>query len=119
MDIINNQHIISITNNALDAIMRLKHENQKQILLRIGVRQGGCSGMSYIMYVEQSQNITSHDKVINYSKFKVVCDYKSLLFLYGLSLDYSSNLVGGGFSFINPNATQVCGCGKSFTVDKV
>ena len=116
---INNQHIISITNNALHAIMKLKHERQNQILLRIGVKQGGCSGMSYIMHIEYPQKITSHDKVINYSKFKVVCDYKSLLFLYGLSLDYSNNLVGGGFSFINPNATQVCGCGKSFTIDKV
>ena len=116
---INNQHIISITNNALHAIMKLKHENQNQILLRIGVKQGGCSGMSYIMHIEHPRKITPHDKVIHYSKFKVVCDYKSLLFLYGLSLDYNNNLVGGGFSFINPNATQICGCGKSFTIDKV
>ena len=119
MDMINTQYVISITENALSAIMKLKHEHQKHILLRIGVKQGGCSGMSYVMYIDDLQNITSYDKVIDYQNFKVVCDYKSLLFLYGLSLDYSYDLVGGGFSFVNPNATQVCGCGKSFTIDKV
>jgi iron-sulfur cluster assembly accessory protein len=48
--------------------------------------------------------------------FQVVCDPKSLLYIYGMQLDFSSALIGGGFNFTNPNATQTCGCGSSFAV---
>ncbi|MFM7614546.1 MAG: iron-sulfur cluster assembly accessory protein, partial [Synechococcales cyanobacterium] len=51
----------------------------------------------------------------DYEGFKVVCDRKSILYLYGLVLDYSDAMIGGGFQFTNPNATQSCGCGKSFS----
>nr|YP_009296643.1 hypothetical protein Apop_093 [Apophlaea sinclairii]AOM65783.1 hypothetical protein Apop_093 [Apophlaea sinclairii] len=114
-----NQKIIFITHNAASAIIKLRKNNDNLILLRIGVKQGGCSGMSYTMHVESQANITQNDKVINYLNFKIVCNFKSLLLLYGLCLDYSNELVGGGFSFTNPNAIQTCGCGKSFNVDKM
>nr|YP_009294097.1 hypothetical protein Hrub_095 [Hildenbrandia rubra]AOM67339.1 hypothetical protein Hrub_095 [Hildenbrandia rubra] len=114
------QYIISITSNALDAINRLQKEKHvTKFLFRIGVKQGGCSGMSYVMHIEYPENITQNDRIINYSDFQIVCNFKSLLLLYGLSLDYNDEMVGGGFRFINPNATQTCGCGKSFTVDKI
>ena len=109
-----NQHAISITDVAVNAIMQLKKHSSDQLLLRIGIKQGGCSGMSYFMKVEQKNKIIATDEIINYQDFQIVCDSKSLLFLYGLSLDYNTDLIGGGFCFINPNATQTCGCGKSF-----
>nr|YP_009297606.1 hypothetical protein Hrvl_090 [Hildenbrandia rivularis]AOM67150.1 hypothetical protein Hrvl_090 [Hildenbrandia rivularis] len=119
MNIINNRQVFSITSNAREAIFQLKKSNNcdKNFCLRIGVKQGGCSGMSYIMCIEHLTSITKNDKVIDYLDFQIVCDFKSLLFLYGLSLDYTNQLVGGGFCFINPNASRTCGCGKSFTVD--
>lgn len=53
----------------------------------------------------------------DFSMFSAVCDPKSLLFIFGMQLDYSDALIGGGFSFKNPNATQTCGCGKSFAAE--
>jgi len=79
-------------------------------------KQGGCSGMSYMMDFEQESQITPQDEVFDYDGFKIVCDRKSILYLYGLMLDYSDAMIGGGFQFTNPNATQTCGCGKSFGV---
>lgn len=120
MTTINDQHIISVTENALEAVAKLKKEKSSdKFLLRIGVRQGGCSGLSYVMHIEHPQNVTCNDKVIHYPNFKIICNFKSLLFLYGLSLDYKDDLVGGGFCFINPNANQTCGCGKSFSANKI
>jgi iron-sulfur cluster assembly accessory protein len=88
---------------------------------RVGVRSGGCSGMSYTMDFIGRDGIRADDEVYTYEPadapaFQVVCDPKSLLYIYGMQLDFSSALIGGGFNFTNPNATQTCGCGSSFAV---
>ncbi|MEB3238584.1 MAG: iron-sulfur cluster assembly accessory protein [Cyanobacteriota bacterium] len=90
-------------------------------LLRVGVRSGGCSGMSYTMDFIAADEVRDDDDRYAYSlddgtAFEVVCDPKSLLYIYGMQLDYSSALIGGGFNFTNPNASQTCGCGSSFAV---
>lgn len=105
---------ILLSEKALKHLNKMRAERNEDLCLRIGVRQGGCSGMSYIMDFEQKENTRPDDSVINYDGFRIVCDPKSLLFLYGMQLDYSDALIGGGFSFTNPNATSTCGCGKSF-----
>ena len=106
---------IQISAKALQHLLMLKQQQGNQNLcLRVGVRQGGCSGMSYMMDFENTNNITEHDDVFDYDGFQIICDRKSLLYLYGLMLDYSDAMIGGGFQFTNPNATQTCGCGKSF-----
>ncbi|MGF1460889.1 MAG: iron-sulfur cluster assembly accessory protein [Leptolyngbyaceae cyanobacterium] len=106
---------ILMTESALQHVKMLKEQQDgKELCLRVGVRQGGCSGMSYMMDFEDASNITEHDEVYDYDGFRVICDRKSLLYLYGLMLDYSNALIGGGFQFTNPNANQTCGCGKSF-----
>ncbi|MGJ3245902.1 MAG: HesB/IscA family protein [Elainellaceae cyanobacterium] len=109
------QRGIMITDAALKQVLRLQ-ENQgnQDLCLRVGVRQGGCSGMSYTMDFEDFSNVRETDEVFDYQGFKVVCDPKSMLYLYGLMLDYSDAMIGGGFQFTNPNANQTCGCGKSF-----
>ncbi len=99
---------------ALAHVKALRDKQGSDLCLRVGVRQGGCSGMSYMMDFEDISNVGEHDEVYDYDGFKVVCDRKSLLYLYGLMLDYSDALIGGGFQFTNPNASQTCGCGKSF-----
>jgi iron-sulfur cluster assembly protein len=91
-------------------------EQGKDLCLRVGVRNGGCSGMSYLMDFEDPNNVREDDEVFDYDGFKIICDPKSLLYIYGLQLDYSNALIGGGFQFTNPNASQTCGCGKSFGV---
>ena len=72
--------------------------------LRMGVRSGGCSGMSYVMDFIVDGQITEDDHIELYGDVKCVVDPKSLLYLYGLQLDYSDELIGGGFKFSNPNA---------------
>lgn len=106
---------IQLTENALKHVLMLRQQQgNENLCLRVGVRQGGCSGMSYMMDFENLNNVTEHDDIFDYEGFKLVCDRKSLLYLYGLVLDYSNAMIGGGFQFTNPNANQTCGCGKSF-----
>ena len=112
---------ILITNDAIEQISSLLNNQTDKKALRVGVRSGGCSGMSYTMDFIGVDEINSDDKVYDYSlsseqTFKVVCDPKSLLYIYGMQLDFSKDLIGGGFNFVNPNASQTCGCGSSFAV---
>ncbi|KAK6150519.1 hypothetical protein DH2020_015451 [Rehmannia glutinosa] len=108
---------IALTENALKHLNKMRSERSEDLCLRIGVKQGGCSGMSYTMEFESKENSRPDDSVMEYNGFVIVCDPKSLLFIYGMQLDYSDALIGGGFNFKNPNATQTCGCGKSFAAE--
>ena len=112
---------ILITNDAIEQISSLLKSQTDKKALRVGVRSGGCSGMSYTMDFISGDEINSDDKVYDYSlsseqTFRVICDPKSLLYIYGMQLDFSKDLIGGGFNFVNPNASQTCGCGSSFAV---
>ncbi len=112
---------ILITNDAIEQISNLLKGQSDKKALRVGVRSGGCSGMSYTMDFIENDEINPDDKVYDYSlkadqSFQVVCDPKSLLYIYGMQLDFSKELIGGGFNFVNPNASQTCGCGSSFAV---
>jgi iron-sulfur cluster assembly accessory protein len=89
------------------------------LVLRMGVRSGGCSGMSYVMdFAQPDDAVADDDQIDTYESDKIQCivDAKSMLYLYGLELDYSTELIGGGFRFFNPNAEESCGCGSSFGV---
>ncbi|EOA36083.1 hypothetical protein CARUB_v10010414mg [Capsella rubella] len=108
---------IALSDNALKHLSKMRSERGEDLCLRIGVKQGGCSGMSYTMDFENRANARPDDSTIEYEGFTIVCDPKSMLFLFGMQLDYSDALIGGGFSFSNPNATQTCGCGKSFAAE--
>lgn len=81
--------------------------------IRVGVKGGGCSGLSYTM--DLSEGPEPDDKVVEYDGLKVFCDKKSYFYLSSLTLDYVDQLMDGGFKFINPNATATCGCGSSFS----
>ena len=112
---------ILITPSAMNQLARLCEEKGANQFLRVGVRSGGCSGMSYTMDFVDSADVQEGDEVYEYqtlegTSFRVVCDPKSLLYIYGMQLDFSNELIGGGFNFTNPNATQTCGCGSSFAV---
>ncbi|KAG2449935.1 hypothetical protein HYH02_000039 [Chlamydomonas schloesseri] len=113
-------HAITLTPEALEQLRKLRadfKEQSEMMLLRVGVKQGGCSGLSYVMDFESQDKVTEDDHVISYADgFRLVVDPKSLLYLFGMQLGYSTALIGGGFQFQNPNATDSCGCGKSFGV---
>lgn len=83
--------------------------------LRVGVKGGGCSGLSYVMDFDNT--IESTDEIVDVDGgLKVVIDRKSVLYLYGTELNYSDGLNGKGFQWENPNASRTCGCGESFSL---
>lgn len=112
---------ILVTEPAMKQLGSLISQQGEGRVLRVGVRSGGCSGMSYTMDFIGPDGILPDDETYTYEpagapSFQVVCDPKSLLYIYGMQLDFSSALIGGGFNFTNPNASQTCGCGSSFAV---
>ena len=84
------------------------------VSLELGLRQGGCSGLSYKLNFDKNKN--DSDKLIEKNGIKVIIDKKSFLYLIGTTLNYFGGLNGKGFVFENPNANRTCGCGESFSV---
>lgn len=82
--------------------------------VRVGVKSGGCSGLSYDLKFDKTQ--LEGDKVFEDNGIKIIVDKKSFLYLIGTTLDYSGGLNGTGFVFNNPNANRTCGCGESFSL---
>ena len=82
--------------------------------LRLGVKGGGCSGLSYVIRFEPSER--PGDKVFQYFGVRVFVDLKSYLYLKDLTLDWQGDFMQQGFTFVNPNATKTCSCGQSFIV---
>lgn len=111
--------MVTITEAAKKEVLRMFQENKDltESVLRMGVRGGGCSGLSYTLGFDNE--VSEYDNVFDVdgdSGVKVVVDMKSYLYLRGTELDYTTDLIGGGFKFNNPNARKSCGCGSSFQV---
>jgi len=88
--------------------------NVAQDFVRVGVKSGGCSGLSYDLRFDKSKD--QEDKVFEDNSVKIIVDKKSFLYLIGTVLEYSGGLNGKGFVFNNPNAQRTCGCGESFSL---
>ena len=82
--------------------------------VRVGVKSGGCSGLSYDLKFDNQQQ--DDDKMFEDNGVKIIVDKKSFLYLIGTTLEYSGGLNGAGFVFNNPNANRTCGCGESFSL---
>ena len=88
--------------------------NPNTDFVRVGVKSGGCSGLSYDLKFDKDQK--ENDKVFESNGVKIIVDNKSFLYLVGTTLEYSGGLNGTGFVFKNPNANRTCGCGESFSL---
>lgn len=108
--------MITVSDSAKNKILQLLTEDNKDntYFLRVGVKGGGCSGLSYVL--DFDNQIGEYDDVYVDNGIKIVCDRKSILYIYGTELDYSDGLNGKGFEWKNPNADRTCGCGQSFSV---
>ena len=105
---------LALTETATKHVKKMLEEQKLQgVFLRMGVKGGGCSGLSYSL--EFDSELGPHDKKFDVDGVAVVCDAKSYLYLNGTTLDYVTEGLQGGFTFINPQAKSSCGCGTSFT----
>lgn len=107
---------IKVSDNAAKKIREMLLAEQRDLStygLRVGVRAGGCSGMSYFMGFDIQRD---QDTLFEHNGSKIFSDPKSLQFLAGSTLEYVDGLQGAGFTFVNPNAKGGCGCGSSFSV---
>lgn len=105
---------LQLTETAVLQVKRLiEGQGNPELKLRVGVKGGGCSGMSYTLALDTKQK--EGDEAFSFDDVTVLVDMKSYLFLNGTTLDYVEDVMGGGFKFENPNAERSCGCGSSFS----
>ena len=109
--------MIKVSETAKKKVIELMAEdgyNATTDFVRVGVKSGGCSGLSYDLKCDNQQ--LEEDKVFEDNDIKIIVDKKSFLYLIGTTLEYSGGLNGSGFVFNNPNANRTCGCGESFSL---
>ena len=107
--------MIKVSETAKSKVLQLMQDDgfdPTNDYVRVGVKSGGCSGLSYDLKFDKSQ--IEGDKLFEDNGVKIVVDTKSFLYLIGTTLEYSGGLNGAGFVFNNPNANRTCGCGESF-----
>ncbi|CRH00437.1 iron-sulfur assembly protein, putative [Plasmodium relictum] len=115
----NNEHIIKLTNSAETKIKQLVKEKEGDLLiLKLFVQNGGCKGLQYKLNPIKKDEIEDDDYIQQFENLRfILCiDATSVIYVFNNTLDYSNDLMNGGFKFINPNATKKCGCGKSFNI---
>ena len=107
------KQVITLSDSAANRIKEIMSNNEtKSIGVRVGVKSGGCAGMSYIM--EYAKEINPTDEIIEDKGVKVFIDPSAIMYLLGTEMDYKQEQFSSTFVFKNPNETERCGCGESF-----
>ena len=110
------KQIISLSNNAANRIKEIMSNAEKDSIgVRIGVKSGGCAGMSYVM--EYTKEVNPNDEIIEDKGVKVFVDSGAIMYLLGTEMDYKKEEFSSSFVFNNPNETERCGCGESFKIE--
>ena len=109
------KQIITLSDSAAERIKQImSSDKSNSVGVRIGVKSGGCAGMSYVM--EYTKNTNPNDEVIEDKGVKVFIDSAAIMYLLGTEMDYKTEEFSSSFVFKNPNETERCGCGESFKV---
>ena len=109
------EQVIKLSQNAAERIKYIMSQAKKETIgVRVGVKSGGCAGMSYIM--EYANDIKPNEEVVEDKGVKVLIDPKAIMYLLGTEMDYKKEKFSSQFVFKNPNETERCGCGESFKV---
>ena len=107
------KQVITLSDNAANRIKEIiSNDETKSVGVRVGVKSGGCAGMSYVM--EYAKKINSTDEIIEDKGVKVFIDPSAIMYLLGTEMDYKKEQFSSTFVFKNPNETERCGCGESF-----
>ncbi|HLH11774.1 MAG TPA: iron-sulfur cluster assembly accessory protein [Methylovirgula sp.] len=107
--------IMSLTQAAADRVRYLAEHAERPIAgIRVGVKNGGCAGMTYTM--EFAEEIGRYDEIVEDKGVKILIDPKALMFLFGTEMDFKVDKLGSSFTFNNPNQTGSCGCGESVSI---
>ncbi|MDC7997082.1 MULTISPECIES: HesB/IscA family protein [Gilvibacter] len=106
--------VSDIAKTKLAQLMQEEGFNATTDFVRVGVKSGGCSGLSYELKFDNSK--ADEDKIFEDNAVRILVDKRSFLYLVGTTLEYSGGLNGKGFVFNNPNANRTCGCGESFSL---
>ena len=109
------KQVITLSDNAANRIKEIMSKAEKDLVgLRVGVKSGGCAGMSYMM--EYTKEVKPNDEVIEDKGVKLFVDPGAIMYLLGTEMDYKKEQFSSSFIFKNPNETERCGCGESFNV---
>ena len=107
------QQLIKLSTNAAERIKEIMSKAEdKAIGVRVGVKSGGCAGMSYVM--EYAKDVKPNEEIVEDKGVKVLIDPKAIMYLLGTEMDYKVEEFSSSFVFNNPNETERCGCGESF-----
>tara|TARA_B100001123_G_C14780875_1_gene816526 strand:- start:201 stop:536 length:336 start_codon:yes stop_codon:yes gene_type:complete len=110
-----NKQIITLSKNAAFRIKEIMSKAEKNAIgVRVGVKSGGCAGMSYMM--EYAKEVNPNDEIIEDKGVKVFIDSSAIMYLLGTEMDYKKEEFSSNFVFNNPNETERCGCGESFKI---
>jgi len=109
------EQVIKLSDNAANRIKEIMSKAEKKAIgVRVGVKSGGCAGMSYVM--EYAKEAKKNEEVIEDKGVKVLIDANAIMYLLGTEMDYKTDKFSSQFVFKNPNETERCGCGESFKV---
>tara|TARA_B100000575_G_C22980632_1_gene565858 strand:- start:286 stop:621 length:336 start_codon:yes stop_codon:yes gene_type:complete len=109
------KQVIKLSDNAAKRIKQIMAKAESSAIgVRVGVKSGGCAGMSYIM--EYAKEIKPNEEVVEEKGVKVFIDPKAIMYLIGTEMDYKQEKFSSQFIFKNPNETERCGCGESFKI---
>ena len=109
------KQIITLSDNAAKRIKEIMSSaDNNSVGVRVGVKSGGCAGMSYVM--EYTKKINPNDEIIEEKGVKVFIDPSAVMYLLGTEMDYKKEEFSSSFVFKNPNETERCGCGESFKI---
>ena len=104
--------VMTLTDAAAERVREIMADQDKPVVaLRVGVKNGGCAGMSYTM--EWAESVGPHEEGVEDKGVKVLIDAKAMMFLLGTEMDYQTSTLKSGFVFNNPNQVSACGCGES------
>ena len=109
------KQVITLSDNAANRIKEIiSNDETKSVGVRVGVKSGGCAGLSYVM--EYATDIKPNEEVVEEKGVKVLIDPKAIIYLLGTEMDYKKEELSSTFVFKNPNETERCGCGESFKI---